>query len=310
VSIGYGLLLGATTPAWPAADPGLAPVIVSGERTGPGLWRVSGPQTRLWILGTVSPLPVGMTWRAREVVHVLAAVDTVLLAKPVELSMPRVLWMLIAQRDLLLLPHGRKLRDVLPLDLYARFVAQRARFDAGGDKWERYRPVIAGALLEDRALAGQGLSDRLDVALAVRRLARDKHITVTELNTPGAPDMLKALQVVAPAAELGCFTTLVQTVETGIPALAERADAWASGDVERLAALPPSPVTACAAVLAGGGGEASAPLQRTHAAWLAALEARLQGSGATLAVIDLDMLLGPHGLLQDLREAGYRVDEP
>jgi uncharacterized protein YbaP (TraB family) len=303
-------LLGAATPAWPGADPSLAPVIVSGERTGPGLWQVQGPQARLSILGTVSPLPVGISWRAREVVRALAAVDTVLLAKPVELSMPRVFWMLIAQRDLLLLPHGRKLRDVLPLDLYARFVAQRARFGAGGDQWERYRPVIAGALLEDRALAATGLSDRLDVSLTVRRLAREKHVAVIELNTPGAADMLKTLQAAAPAAELACFTTLVATVETGIPALAERADAWASGDALRLRTLPPSTVAACAAVLGGGDGGVAAPLQRTQGAWLAALEGRLQGSGATFAVIDLDMLLGPHGLLQNLREAGYRVDEP
>lgn len=303
------LLLVAPAAARAAADPSLAPVVVSGERAGPGLWQVSGEQARLWILGTVSPLPVGMTWRAREVTHVLGKVDTVVVAKPVELSLPHVFWMLIAQRDLLLLPRGRKLRDVLPAYLYARFGAQRAQSGEGGDKWERYRPIIAGALLEDRALAGQGLSDRLDVSLTVRRLARERHIAVMELNTPGAADLLKALQAVPPAAELVCFTTLVQTVETGIPALAARADAWASGDLERLRALPPSAMTACAAALAGEGA-AGAPWQRTRDAWLAALEARLRGADATLAVIDLDLLLGPRGLLQDLAGAGYRVEEP
>ncbi len=303
------LLLGAHAAAGAAADPVLAPLIVSGERAGPGLWQVSGDQARLWILGTVSPLPVGMTWRAREVMRVLGNVETVLVAKPVELSVPRVVWMLIAQRDLLLLPRGRKLRDILPPDLYARFTAQRTQSGEALDKWERYRPIVAGALLEDRALAGAGLSDRLDVSLTVRRLARERHITVTELNTPGAADMLKALQAVPPAAEVACLTTLVETVETGIPALAARADAWASGDLERLRALPPSAVTACAAAL-GGQGVAGAPWQKTRDAWLAALEARLRGAAATLAVIDLDMLLGPRGLLQDLRDAGFRIEEP
>lgn len=303
------LLLGTPAAAWAVADPELAPVIVSSERAGPGLWQVSGEQARLWILGTVSPLPVGMTWRAREVTHVLGKVDTVLVSKPVELSLPRVFWMLIAQRDLLLLPSGRKLRDILPSDLYGRFSAQRANSGEGGDKWERYRPIIAGALLEDRALAGRGLSDRLDVSLTVRRLARERHIAVMELNTPGAADLLKALQSVPPAAELACLTTLVQTVATGIPALAARADAWASGDLTRLRALPPSAVTACAAAL-DGEGVADAPWQRTRDAWLAALEARLRGADATLAVIDLDLLLGPRGLLQDLGEAGYRVEDP
>jgi uncharacterized protein YbaP (TraB family) len=305
--------VGGITPAWTAANPDpaadLAPLIVSGERTGPGLWQVRGAQARLWILGTVSPLPVGMTWRAAEVTRVLGAVDGVLFAKPVELSLPHVFWLWIAQRDLLLLPHGRELRDVLPADLYARFAAQRAQSGESGDHWERYRPIVAGALLEDRALAGRGLSDRLDVSLAVRRLAREKHVAVTELPTPGAPDLLEALRFVSPAAESACLTTLVATVETGIPALAARAEAWESGDIARLRALPPSTLTACAAALASQG-TAQAPWQRTHDAWLTALEARLQRGGATLAVIDLDLLLGPHGLLQDLREAGFEVDEP
>lgn len=309
VSLGVWFLLGGVSPVRVPADPVLAPVLVSGERPGPGLWQVHGERARLWILATVSPLPVGMTWRAGEVRQVLAAVDTVLLAKPLELSVPHVFWMLIAQRDLLLLPHGGRLRDVLPPDLYARFVSQRAQTGEHGDKWERYRPIIAGGLLEDRALAAKGLSDRLDVSLTVRRLARERHVAVMELSTPGAADMLKALQAVPAEAELACLSTLLQTVATGIPELAQRADAWASGDIDRLSALPPSTVTACAAALIGEGA-AIAPWQRTHDAWLAALEARLQGGGATLAVIDLDLLPGPQGLLQDLRAAGYRVDAP
>ncbi len=314
ISLGLVLLLGADSAAWPAADPELAPVIVSGERPGPGLWQIVGDQTpgkrtQLWILGTVSPLPVGMTWRARELTRVLAAVDTVIFARPMELSTPRAFWMLIAQRDLLLLPRGRRLRDVLPLDLYARFVAARAQFGEAGDKLERYRPVIAGALLEDRALAGKGLSDRLDVSLTVRRLAREQHIASVELNTPGAPDMLAALRAVPPAAELACLATLLDSIETGIPALAARADAWASGDIDRLRSLPPSSMAACAAAL-GRAGAAVTPWQEARAEWLAALAARMQSAGSTLAVIDVDMLLGPDGLLQRLRDAGYRVEEP
>jgi uncharacterized protein YbaP (TraB family) len=313
-SLGLCLVLGGVPSAWSVADPGaspadLPPLIVSGERTGPGLWQVSGGGARLWILGTVSPLPVGMTWRAREVTQVLGAVDSVILAKPVELSVPRAFWMLIAQRDLLLLPHGEKLRDVLPPDLYARFAAQRAQFGESRDQWERYRPIIAGALLEERALAVRGLSDRLDVSLAVRRLAREKHVSITELQTPGASDLLRGLRSLPAAAERACFTTLVETVETGVPALAARADAWAGGDVARLRALPPSSMTACATTL-DGEGAAVTPWRRTEDAWLTALEARLQGAGAVLAVIDLDMLLGAHGLLQDLSDFGYRVQEP
>ena len=287
----------------------LPPLIVSGERTGPGLWQVRGAHSRLWILGTVSPLPVGMTWRAGEVTQVLGGVNSVVFAKPVEVSVPRVMWMLIARSDLLLLPGGKKLRDVLPPELYARFAALRAQSGESPDQWERYRPIIAGALLEDHALARVGLSNRLDVALTVRRLAREKHLESVELQTPGAPDLLASLRALRPAAERTCLTSLLDTVESGLPALAARADAWASGDIERFTALPPSTVTACSSAMSAEGA-AMTPWQQTQNAWLTALEARLQGVGATLAVVDLDMLLGTGGLLQELSDFGYQVEAP
>ena len=46
-----------TAPPVPADVPLLAPVVVSGVVTGPGLWKVSKDGHVLWVLGTLSPLP-------------------------------------------------------------------------------------------------------------------------------------------------------------------------------------------------------------------------------------------------------------
>ncbi|MEO7208165.1 MAG: hypothetical protein ABI145_15615, partial [Steroidobacteraceae bacterium] len=42
-------------------------ILVTGERPGPGLWRVSKGDHDLWILATLTPLPKGMTWRSKAV---------------------------------------------------------------------------------------------------------------------------------------------------------------------------------------------------------------------------------------------------
>jgi len=54
----------------------LAPVVVSGVQPGPGMWRVTSAHGNvLWILGTVSPLPARLDWRADEVKAVIASAD-------------------------------------------------------------------------------------------------------------------------------------------------------------------------------------------------------------------------------------------
>ncbi len=57
----------------------LAPVLVSGVQPGPGMWQVRNSQGHtLWILGTVSPLPAKLDWRADEVQAVIASAQEVL----------------------------------------------------------------------------------------------------------------------------------------------------------------------------------------------------------------------------------------
>ena len=52
---------------------------VSGVQPGPGLWQVRNSQGHtLWILGTVSPLPAKLDWRADEVQAVIASAQEVL----------------------------------------------------------------------------------------------------------------------------------------------------------------------------------------------------------------------------------------
>lgn len=48
-----------------------AAVVVTGVQPGPGMWKVSRGDHVIRVLGTVSPLPSGMEWEARDVRTVL-----------------------------------------------------------------------------------------------------------------------------------------------------------------------------------------------------------------------------------------------
>ena len=285
-------------------------VVVHGERTGPGMWHVHRGNAQLWILGSMSPLPKGITWRSMQVEQVLQGTNQVLVQKPFEIGIARILWLLLTERGVLMVRGGKGLKDVLPADLHARFAAQRAKYTDDPDKWERFRPLIAAAFLQQAAFHRVGLSTRLDLGAAVRALAKTHGVRVEEIKIAGVGDVMDALKTLPPAAENVCVAASLATIEGDLPRLIDRAQAWASGDLERIDKLrEPAEVDACRAALDTGVGAADL-IARMRRTWLGTIEKYLQSGGATLAVINMDLLLEPGGLLDEIRAKGYQVDAP
>jgi uncharacterized protein YbaP (TraB family) len=290
--------------------PQLDEVVVSTERAGPGLWHVQRGTAQLWIFGTLSPLPKDMTWRSKQLEALLDHTDQLLVAKPLEVGVARAVWLMLTQRDLFLLGHKRKLKDVLPADLYGRFAAQRAKLTNDASKWEKYRPIIAAAFLEEDALHQVGLSTRLDLAEEVRALAHKHHVRIEEFKVTGLHDVLDALKALPAATENKCVAASLATIETGLPRLIDRAQAWTTGDIERIQRLPEeAEVAACRAAVTvdPGAGDLLALLRRT---WLDNMERHLQSGGVTLAVVNTDMLIESGGFVDELRARGYTVELP
>lgn len=291
-------------------SPALDEIIVTAERAGPGMWQVRRGDANVWILGSISPLPRDITWRSRQVESVLERTSQVLVQKPIEISIPRILWMLIADRKYLMVGGGKKLKDVLPPDLHARFAAQRSKVSEDADKWERYRPLIAAAFLQQAAFHQVNLSMRLDLGAALRKLAEKHGVRIEEVKVAGAGDMLEALKTMPPATERTCVEASLSTLETGLPRLVERAQAWANGNVEKIENTPElKEVDACRNALDAGKG-ASDVIGRIRQTWLENIEKHLRSPGTTIAVVNLDLLLERGGLLDQLRARGYEIAAP
>lgn len=285
-------------------------LVVTGERAGPGMWHVHRGAAQLWILGSMSPLPKGITWRSKQVEQVLDGANQVLVQKPFEIGIARILWLLITERSVLMVRGGKRLKDILPADLHARFAAQRSKYTEDQDKWERFRPLIAAAFLQQAAFHKVGLSTRLDLGAAMRTLAKKHHVRVEEIKIAGVGDVMEALKTLPAATEYTCVAASLVTIESDLPRLVDRAQAWASGNVERIEKLrEPAEVDACRAALDAGVGAADL-IARIRRTWLDAIEKYTQNGGVTVAVVNMDMLLEPGGLLDELRAKGYEVDAP
>lgn len=302
--------------AWPAAiDEPPAPasldeIVVTGERAGPGMWHVHHGTADVWLLGALAPLPRGITWRSRQVEQILASASQVVVQKPFEISMPRILWVLLTERSVVLETGGKRLKDALPPPLYERFATLRRKYTDDPTKWEHYRPIVAAALLQQAAFRQIGLSMRLDLGAAVRLLAKERHVRVEELKVAAVGDMLDALKTMPAATEDTCVDASLVTMESALPRLIERAQAWVDGNIERLQTLPlPKEVDACRDALDAGRGALDL-ITRMRQSWLFAIEKYLRGTGTTIAVLNLDLMLERGGLLDELRAAGYQIEAP
>jgi uncharacterized protein YbaP (TraB family) len=285
-------------------------IVVTGERAGPSMWHVHRGDAHVWLLGSLTPLPRGITWRSHQVEQVLDSTAQVLVQKPFEISIPRVLWVLITDRSLLLVTGGKRLKDVMPADLHERFSALRSHYTDDATKWEHYRPIVAALFLQQAAFHQVGLSMRLDLGAALRILAKEKHVRVEEVKMAGTGDMMGALKTLPAAAEKTCVQASLVTIESAMPRLMDRARAWADGDIEKLQNLPvPAEVDECRASLDAGRGAADL-ITRMRQSWVLSVEKYLQQPGTTIAVVNFDLLLEKGGILEQLRDAGYQIDPP
>lgn len=321
-----GLLLAAWTQqssaqaqAQPRTEETLDEVVVSGEQPGPGLWKVTNGANTLWVLGTYTPLPRDMKWRAREVESVIARSQTVIAPAEVEAGIGfftgvRLLPTLLRARAI---PDDGTLAEVLQPALYSRWAVLAKRYSLP-DKVERWRPVLAGFVLRDEAMDAAHLSDREIAWPVVEKLAKRHDVMIRRptvaLDIKDPKGLIKDYTRINVSAEADCLETIVVQIEHGIPQLQSLANAWATGDVAALRNVETDPAEArCRDALMGSsrlGSEIKEAQRRYRQEILLAWEGALQRDGNALALAAVDELVARDGLLQELRDRGYVVSEP
>jgi hypothetical protein len=299
-------------------------VLVTGQQPGPGLWKVTRPSTGdghvLWILGSYGPLPKKLQWRSAELEAVLA--ESQELVGPVAvradvgaLGRVTLLPSLIGLRKN---PGDESLQEVVPPELYARWLPLKQRYIGRDRDVERWRPIFAAGELYEKAVRKSGLEPYGVVWPAVEKLARKARVKITEpelelkIDEPRAAikDFKKA-----PLDDVECFARTIARLESDLELMRVRANAWATGDVTRLRELAPvDNASACIAVVMNAQvmqdrGYTDWPA-RAAAAWLDAVESAFARNASTVAVASIDRLLKPDGYLSQLRAKGYVVEDP
>lgn len=293
-------------------------ILVVGQKPGPGMWKVSKDGHALWIFGTYSPLPVKMDWRSHEVEAVLKRSQEYL-APPstkLELSYFQTALALPSLIGINKNPDDATLRDVLPADVYARWLPLKQKYLPKNK--ERDRPIFVANELFGAAMKQAGLTSSIDVRKQVEKMVEQNKLKVTrsvvELKVDNPRQLIKDFKK-SPLDDLACFSTTLKRLESDIDAMRVRANAWAKGDIDVIRKLDFDEQESCSNVIRNSAVLREHPAfqgaeERHRALWLANAEAALARNASTFAVLSMKDLLDPKGLMAALAAKGYTVEQP
>lgn len=296
-------------------------VVVTGEQPGPGLWKVGKGDHVLWVLGTLAPLPEKMQWRADEVARRIAESQVLLEVPGIELNADvgffgrlALLPSLIGVRNN---PDGKKLEDVVPADLYARWRPLKERYLGRGGKVEKWRPFFAAMELYRQAIRKNGMTvGSAAIGDRIKEFTRRAKIEPTPIEV--AIDVARPRDAVRTFKKSGlddidCFAKTLDRLETDLGTMKLRANAWATGDLDALRALPHADqYAACIAAIRHsnvlqGAGDIEARIEQ---AWIDAAVRALEANASSFALLPMSRVVGRDSYLSKLGARGYRVDAP
>jgi hypothetical protein len=323
------LLIGVATAT--AADAPMEEVVVTGEYPGPGMWQITHPEHpghTLWIVGEPPLLPQGMHFRSEKVTRVASQSQEILrqagfgLKPDKKVGVFRMLALVPAAMKLRKNPDKATLQDLLPPDIYARWLVQKKLYLGRDSGVEKMRPFLVAEKLREAAIRELQLGNGFSWG-DVWQIVNEKKIPITNLNleftfkTDDLRGQLKAASRQKLDDEECLALTVALTEALSNKAVeAARARAWATADLAKLQELPPlpNPDSSCEqAIVNALAMTTPVPTdlrEQMDELWFAAAGKALTKNQSTLAFVPMSSLLGEQGYLDSLRKRGYDILAP
>ena len=261
------------------------------------LWRVLGSDgTEVFLLGSIHALPKDAYPLAVEIDDAFVSAHSVFFEVDMEDTSALGGRMMAAGA----LPPEKRLGDVLDLETRRLLDAYLEESDLSFGAFEAMRPWMAALSLTAIELMKAGFSADagLDLHLAQRAREAGKRIEAFE-----TADYQIGLFADMDEDESRAFLRYtLKDVDSVVTQLGDLTRAWKSGDVTTLSAL-----------LTEAFSNEPELFERLvtvrNRAWLPRIEELLQGDEAAMVVVGALHLVGPEGLVEMLRERGYRIEQ-
>ena len=293
--------------ASPTADIDLGSAVVEALEVvapppGPALWKVTKGGSEVVVLGAIKPLPHSLAWDTGRVDRALDGASALLVEPKFTFGVFDLLNYKLGGMGA---RQQQPLEETLPAPLRQRFVATRiaARQDAG--RYGRLKPYVAAFMLVGDYREAAGLSDAKPDS-TVQKLAKAHHVPVRPVSEYRVASAVKTAGPISDAGGLSCLQDAIDQVQVESDHAQTAAKAWAAGDLKTVRAnYGPAPLERCLE---------QAPnvdvIERGTEDSTKGILAALAKPGRTVAVVDLNFLLRPNGVLDRLKAAGAKITIP
>jgi len=285
-------------------------VVVTAQRIGMPVWRVADSGSTIVLVGSIGRVAPGTQWDPAALDAALAQADRIMFPEAMDVSfgLLSVIGLIGKWRAQASLPKGQTLQTMTTPDQWARLVALRDRgFLKPG--FERVHPyhlaMTLGRSTRDRRRFETGADGY------VRRYLRkhgDKEVPLAQGNLRSLTAEFFAS---APREHVPCMMDAVTLVEAGEAGFQARAAARDARSIAWAARRVPDALKDKAADAQRSCWPRGSRMERMRDASLSpAIRSILTGPQVTLAVVSLDSLAKPGGVLDDLVADGFDVRGP
>ncbi len=296
--------------AWSRAAPQAATattgeIVVTKHLPGPALWKVTKGDAQVFILGAAVPLPHLLQWDTLRLENALNGADVLYLEPQPSLS-PVELIRLKLDPGPLELAKGQTLETVLPPREKARFLRLVLTIHGKPQTYDRLKPAVVGLFLISDWRKAAGLSEGKP-GTTVKHLAEDAHVPVRTVGDFRLDPFVDTASKLSMADNIACFDAAMDDIDHEASQARTMASAWATGDLKTVGeTYKASLLTGCLMRIPS----VQKLLDRGTDQGVQTVEAALTKPGKSVAVVDLNFLLRPNGVLDRLKAQGATITVP
>lgn len=290
----------------PVTDWTIETVVVTAQQPGPLFWHIKKGNSEVYIFGTLGPLPKDLKWDTRQLEGIMQGSRAVMLPPRGRVGLFEGAWFLLTHGDVLRLPDGQKLEQVLPPALRQRFIAERASLHSDADRYDNDKPSVAGFRMEQDYVNASALEVR-EPNTDIEALASQRNVPIRNLANYPALDVIKEVPTLSMAGNLKCLEDSLDDIDVMAAHARPAAQAWARGDLEGIKAHYSEPKALdCLSQSATFSKLWAQSVNDT----VSAINDALAKSGKTIVVVNIGELLRQNGVVERLKAKGLTIEGP